>query len=209
MSVENNQRGVCVVEDDVLVRKGLTSLLEQQGFSVQEFATGHQFLENASSLTCSCTLLDINLPDFNGLDILGMLRSRRPDMKVIIITGQGDIQIAVRAMQQGAVDFIEKPPTAQRLRDAIERAFITEVQEGQGRLGSPEKLRPPLNKLTQRELEVLAQLIKGDQNKMIAHKLGISHRTVEVHRARIMKRCGAQSFAELVRIALRSGLDVE
>jgi len=208
MSVKINQHGVCVVEDDRLVRKGLTSLLEQQGLSVQEFSTGHEFREKTASLTCSCALLDINLPDMNGLDILDMLRTHRPEITVIIITGQGDIPTAVKAMQHGAVDFIEKPPTAQRLREAIDRALIRNNQEDQDRPGVTGKLRPPLDKLSQRELEVLVHLIEGDQHKVIARKLGISHRTVEVHRARIMNCCGAQSFAELVRIAVRSGLHV-
>ncbi len=209
MSVENDRYCVCVVEDDLLVSKGLTSLLEQQGYSVEAFATGQQFLEKASSLTCCCTLLDINLPDINGLDILSTLRSRRPDIMVIIITGQGDIQTAVKAMQQGAADFIEKPPTAERLRDAIDRSLVRTDQEDEDLPGVPGELRPPLTKLSRRELEVLALLIQGHQHKMIAHKLGISHRTVEVHRARIMKRCGAQSFAELVRTAVLSGLQIE
>ena len=209
MSVTINRQGVCVVEDNRLVRKGLASLLEQLGYSAQEFATGHQFLEKASSLTCCCTLLDINLPDMNGLDILSTLTSRRPEIAVIIITGHGDIQTAVKAMQQGAVDFIEKPPTAERLRDAIDRAFVRKVEEDQGRHRVPGELRPPLTKLSRRELEVLAQLIKGHQHKMIARNLGISHRTVEVHRARIMRRCDVRSFADLVRTAVLSGLNIE
>lgn len=209
MSVENNRGRVLLVEDDGLVRKGLTFLLEQQGFSVQEFKTGRQLLDDVSLISCSCILLDINLPDMNGLDILGILGSRRPDIKVIIITGRGDIPTAVKAMQLGAMDFIEKPPTAERLRDAIDRALITNVPEDQGQPEDAGVLRPPLNELSRRELQVLTLLVNGYQHKVVAHKLGISHRTVEVHRARIMKRFGARSFAELVRIAVLSGIQVE
>ncbi len=209
MTAENQNYEVCVVEDDPLVSKGLTSLLEQKGFSVQSFATGHQIQNETSSLTCCCVLLDINLPDIHGLDVLRKLRSCRPDINVIMITGQADIPTAVKAMQHGALDFIEKPPTADRLIEAIDRSLQLSKQEIQNQPGDNGELRPPLDKLTTRELEVLVQLVKGHQHKMIAHELGISHRTVEVHRARIMKRCGANSFAELIRIAVLSGLQIE
>ena len=209
MSVENNRRLVCLVGDDDLVRKGLKLLLEQQGTSVREFATGLQFLEEAFSIECACVLLDLKLPDINGLDILGMLRSRRPDINVIIITGQGDISTAVKAMHQGAVDFVEKPPTAERLRDAVDRALMSKGENNGGLTTSAGEFRPPLNELSQRELEVLKLLVNGYQHKAIAHKLGISHRTVEVHRARIMKRCGARSFPELIKTAVVSGLHVD
>ncbi len=206
---ERNRGIVCLVEDDDLVRKGLSILLEQQGFTVQEFETGQKLLDDVEAITCVCILLDINLPDMNGLDILGTLGSRRPDIKVIIITGQGDVPTAVKAMQLGAIDFIEKPPMAARLRDAIDRALAMPAPGDRSRAGAQEGLRPPLDELTPRELQVLTLLVNGHQHKVIAHELGISHRTVEVHKSRIMKRFGARSFAELVRIAVLSGMHVE
>jgi len=209
MPVEIKRGTVCLVEDDDLIRKGLKFLLDQQGMSAREFATGHEFLDKIESIACDCVLLDINLPDMNGLDILNMLGSRRPDIKVVIVTGSGDIPTAVRAMQMGAVDFIEKPPTADRLREAVDRALQAKLEAGKGRPMDAGTVRSPLDELSERERQVLALLVSGLQHKMIARELGISPRTVEVHRSRIMKRFGARSFAELVRISIFSGLSIE
>lgn len=209
MPVENNRGNICLVEDDAVVRKALAILLQQQGFSVQEFTTGEQFLDAIGAIPCACILLDIHLPDISGLDILARLGTHWPDKKVIIITGQGDVPTAVKAMQLGAIDFIEKPPTVARLRDAIDRALTTQAEDADTHAGAQDGLRPPLDELSPREVQVLTLLVNGHQHKVIAHELGISHRTVEVHKARIMKRLGVRSFAELVRIAVLSGMHVE
>lgn len=209
MPVENNRGKVCLVEDDAVVRKTLAILLEQEEFSVQEFTTGRQFLDAVSSISCTFILLDIHLPDTSGLDILAKLGTHWPDKKVVIITGQGDVPTAVKAMQLGAIDFIEKPPTAERLRDAIDRVLKARAVEEHARADETGGLRPPLDELSPREVQVLTLLVNGHQHKVIAHELGISHRTVEVHKARIMKRLDVRSFAELVRIAVLSGMHVE
>lgn len=195
---------ICVVDDDPLVRKTIEAILQEEGNDVEGHPSGASFLSAISSSDSArrygCVLLDVNMPDMSGLEVLQRLGDQHR-LSIIMISGQGDISTAVHAMRSGATDFIEKPFTPEQLLTAVELA-----------LGSPRtpaavsSLPTELAGLSARELEVLELLANGDANKVIAYKLGISQRTVEVHRAKIMERMGVKTFAELVRKAIASGL---
>lgn len=194
-------RTVCVVDDDPLVRKTLELMLSEAGYEVVSHDSGQQFLSavdaDASQSPLACVLLDVNMPGMDGLAVLKELSERKISVPIVMISGQGDIATAVEAMRSGAGDFIEKPFKPDDLESAVERAAAS----------MPDRRQPPptLANLSSREIEVLELLVAGDANKVIAYKLGISQRTVEVHRARIMERVGVKTFAELIRKAIAAG----
>lgn len=194
---------VCVIDDDSLVRKTIGSILNDAGYVVEDHASGSEFLSSIDKLTdrnaIGCVLLDVKMPGMDGLEVLHQLATREVELPVVMISGQGDISTAVQAMRNGAIDFIEKPFTPEQLVKAVEANYRTEQP-------SRDAIPSELANLSQRELEVLQLLVEGDANKMIAFKLGISQRTVEVHRARIMERLEVRTFAELVRKAIAAGL---
>lgn len=194
---------LAVVEDDDGVRDSLRVLLETRGYSVQEFLSGEQFLARAPEFSFDCVLLDIRLPDMSGLDVLGQLQHRGLQAAVIVMTGYGDVALAVAAMKAGARDFIEKPFTTDQIVRAVEDSL-----QGGAREQQPDAGIPPANLevLTPREREVLQLLVEGLQNKMVARRLNISPRTAEVHRANIMRKLEASSFSHLIRMALASDL---
>jgi two-component system response regulator FixJ len=194
---------VVVVDDDEPVRDSLQAMLEAEGFAVETFADADQFLEGYRPTPDSCLLIDVRMPGMDGMELLTRLATRVSSPPVILITGHGDVPMAVRAIKLGAVDFIEKPFAAttivRSIRDALagQRAAPTAGHETERRLA----------RLTEREREVLEQLVVGRSNKAIALELGISPRTVEIHRARVMEKMQAQSLSHLVRMALAAGLD--
>lgn len=201
---------ICVVDDDPLIRKTIEAILLAEGNAVEGYESGTGFLtavkaESGGGRTgdrprFSCVLLDVNMPDMSGLDVLQQLGDDH-QLAIVMISGQGDITTAVQAMRSGAIDFIEKPFTPEQLLAAVEPALQ------RSRDAAADALLPTeLAGLSARELEVLELLVNGDANKVIAYKLGISQRTVEVHRAKIMDRMGVKTFAELVRKAIASGL---
>lgn len=194
---------LAVVDDDDGVRDSLRVLLETRGYSVREFRSGEQFLARAPEFSFDCVLLDVRLPDMSGLDILGQLQYRGLQTAVIVMTGYGDVALAVAAMKAGARDFIEKPFTSDQIVRAVEDCF-----QGGEREHQPDAGIPPANLqvLTPREREVLQLLVEGLQNKMVARRLNISPRTAEVHRANIMRKLEASSFSHLIRMALASDL---
>ena len=202
---------ICVVDDDPLVRKTITAILEQDGNTVAVHESGASFLaaldtskndsNTATSPPYGCVLLDVKMPDMDGIEVLQRLDGAHR-LSVIMISGQGDISTAVQAMRHGAIDFIEKPFTPDQLIAAVDFALAAMANAPPTPLPSP----PEIAGLSARELEVLELLVDGDANKVIAFKLGISQRTVEVHRARIMERMNVKTFAELVRKAIASGL---
>ena len=188
---------ICVVDDDPLVRKTIEAILLEEGNTVEGHPSGASFLDAVKAGgRYDCVLLDVNMPDMSGLDVLQHLGNGK-GLPIVMISGQGDISTAVEAMRKGATDFIEKPFTPEQLLAAVSLATAL-----------PRASTPPteLAGLSARELEVLELLANGDANKVIAYKLGISQRTVEVHRAKIMERMGVKTFAELVRKAIASGL---
>jgi len=202
---------IFIVDDDPAVRDALSVVLTLENYHVTSFADGGGFLAAARTRTPSCIILDIHMPGRSGLDILKDLNAQHYSAPILIISGQGDIPMAVDAVKNGALDFIEKPFDADtvvtRVREAIEATERRRVNAG-----APDGLAasfPGRELLTPREREVLAQIASGASNKEAGRLLGISPRTIEVHRARIMEKLGAKNAADLVRIVLsQQGLTI-
>lgn len=193
---------IYVVDDDEAARNSLSLLLEARGYTVRSFAGAPQFLAAAPGLRPGCLIADIRMPDMDGLELQQRLVERAVSFPLIVITGHGDVPLAVRAMKAGAVDFIEKPFAADTILNSAAAAL--------NRLARPRDQDPVaaerLGMLTPREREVLLGLLAGLPNKSIAYDLAISPRTVEVHRARIMDKMGARSLSELIRMSLAAGI---
>lgn len=190
-----------VVDDDDAIRDSIKTMLEASGFTCTAFASAAAFL--AAKPASGCALVDVRMPGMDGLGLLEHLNAHGPAIPVVIMTGFADVPLAVKAMRAGAVDFIEKPCPRDQLIDAVRRA----LKGASARTGDKdqEDAKARFEKLTDRERDVLKLVVAGDANKVIAHKLGISPRTVEIHRGRLMEKTGVQSLAELVRLALRAG----
>jgi two-component system response regulator FixJ len=192
---------VFVVDDDEAVRDSLQLLLEATGYQVQVFEAARYALEACSSSMPGCIITDIRMPEMDGLEFQEKLAKLRSDIPVIVITGHGDVPLAVRAMKAGAADFIEKPFSHETLLASIEASLIKSGPEVDS------AVQERLDALTPREREVLELLVVGHPNKVIAYRLDISPRTVEVHRARVLDKMQVRSLPELVRIAMRVGID--
>ena len=190
------ERTVYVLDDDAAVLRSLERLLSSANFEPVTFDRPDAFLAAAKTFKPGCVLLDVRLPDMSGLDVQAQLLKMRTDLAVIVVTGQGDIQTAVRAMKAGAADFLEKPYGDDALLGSIEAAFGRETD-----LDIADAVRRVAT-LSARERDVLDGLLAGRPNKLIAYDLGISVRTVEVHRARMMERLGVRQLAEAVRLAV-------
>lgn len=193
---------IYIVDDDPAVRDALSVIFDLEGFSVSSYDSGDAFLDAARRQPPACVILDVHMPGRSGLDILKTLNADHYPAPIFIISGQGDIPMAVNAIKFGAFDFIEKPFDAdtvvQRVREAIEAG---ERRREDGSKPSTSDF-PGRDLLTPRELEVLTQITAGASNKEAGRHLGISPRTIEVHRARIMEKLGARNAADLVRIVL-------
>jgi two-component system response regulator FixJ len=198
------ERVIYVVDDDPAIRRSLERLLDTVGFQVASYATPKAFLGVAGDLPVGCALLDLRMPEMDGLEVQAHLLLINPDLPVIVMTGQGDVQAAVRAMKSGAVDFIEKPYSDDALIAAIESALKGGVRKD--RTGDMTAAAALIDTLSPRERQVLEALVAGQPNKVIAFDLGISVRTVEVHRARMMDRLGVRQFAEAVRLSVLATL---
>jgi two-component system response regulator FixJ len=194
------ERTVYVLDDDAAVRRSLEQLLDAAGFRAVSFETPAAFLNVAPDLAPGCVLLDIRIPDMDGLELQRRMNDLGIALPVIIITGQGDVQSAVQAMKAGAVDFIEKPFDDTTLFAAIEDAFTRTLLSD--RLPEAEEAAQRIAALSPREREVLDALVAGRSNKIIAFDLGLSVRTIEVHRARMMDRLGVRQLGEAVRLAV-------
>ena len=197
---------VFVVDDEPAIRDSLAMLLRSVGLASRAFASAPAFLEGFDPGAQGCVVADVRMPGMSGLELQEALRARQATLPVIIITGHGDIAMAVRAMKAGAADFIEKPFNEQVLLDAVHRALA------QGRADAPPQgaNRPEIEtrvaSLTPREREVMLLIAEGRPNKVVATRLGLSTRTVEVHRAKVMEKMNARSLAELVRMAIACDL---
>jgi two-component system response regulator FixJ len=201
MSVE---RTVYVLDDDEAVLRSLERLLSSANFEPITFESPDLFLTAAKTFKPGCVLLDVRLPGVSGLDVQVQLNRMRSDLSVIIVTGQGDIRTAVRAMKAGASDFLEKPYRDHTLLGAIEATFKKE-----GRIARDRDIAEAVQRiatLSPRERDVLDGLMAGRPNKLIAYQLGISVRTVEVHRARMMERLGVRQLAEAIRLGVMARL---
>jgi two-component system response regulator FixJ len=201
------ERVIYVVDDDPAIRRSLERLLDAADFRVVSYVTPKAFLDVAGSLRAGCVLLDLRMPEMNGLEVQAQLLQMNAELPIILMTGQGDVQSAVRAMKAGAADFIEKPYSDNALIAAIESALKRGAQQARSdEIASAAAL---FDTLSPRERQVLEALVVGHPNKVIAFDLGISVRTIEVHRARMMDRLGARQFAEAVRIAVLAKLSGE
>lgn len=191
---------VCVVDDDPSVRKALERLLKSAGFEVRTFKTAQEFLSEPFPDGPTCAILDVRLPGFSGFDVQAALAERHANVPLIFITGHGDIPMTVRAMKAGAVDFLPKPFDNQALLSAVRQAIArnSDIREQDAGVAS---VRERLDKLSPRERQVMELVVQGLLNKQVGHQLGVSEKTVKVHRAHAMHKMGAQSFADLVRMA--------
>lgn len=194
---------VCVVDDDADVRDSLRMLLESAGMEVASYASADAFLESAPA-TCTrpcCLLLDVRMPGMSGMGLLEHLRENKIQLPAIMVTGHGDIPMAVRAMKLGAVDFIVKPFNHEDLLDLVQEALRASPQLAAAQLDEND-LAERWASLTEREQEIFWAVAGGNANKVIAFDLGISVRTVEAHRARIMKKMGVRKLADLVLLSV-------
>ena len=192
---------VMVVDDDAGVRNAMRALLKSVGLDSALFASAQEFLTGYQPTQPGCLLLDIRMPGMSGLELQQHLNLRGAVIPVIFMTGHGDIPMAVEAMQHGAFDFLQKPFRDQDLLDRIQRAIVRD-DELRKSLGEHSRIKTHLDSLTPREREVLDLMTQGKQNKVIGQDLGVSPRTIEIHRARVMEKMGAHSVAELVRMML-------
>ena len=190
---------VYVVDDDEAVRRFLRGLIRSVGLKVETFATAREFLDAYQAGSPGCLLLDIRMPGMSGLELQAELRRRKLDLPVIVLTGHGDVKVAVHAMKAGAVDFIEKPFNNEFLLQAIQKAVADSLRFGSGRVRRQE-IAQRLEALTSRERQVLDIVVAGETNKGVARRLGISEKTVEIHRAKVMEKMHAKSLAELVKM---------
>lgn len=196
---------VHVVDDEDSVRRATSFFLKTSGYAVQSWASGTAFLKEVRHVENGCILLDVRMPEMDGLEVQQQLNERGVTMPVVVLTGHGDIATAVRAMKAGAVDFLEKPFETDALAEAISRAF-ERLASSSDVLARSAEADIVLGVLTNRERDVLQGLAQGYPNKTIAYDLGISPRTVEVHRANIMAKLKARSLSEVLRIAFAGGL---
>ena len=198
---------VFIIDDDAVVRDSLRALIESAGFQVIDYESAASFLAEVSQVTLGCLITDIRMPGMDGLALQQELIKRKFQMPVIVITGHGDVPLAVRAMKAGALDFIEKPFDDEVLLSSVRRGIERE-QKTQEQASLAGVATENLGALTARERQVLDLLIVGHANKVIAHELDISPRTVEVHRGRVMEKMGARNLSDLVRSALAAGIDI-
>jgi two-component system response regulator FixJ len=192
---------VHVVDDDVAVRQSLAFLLASDGLSVRLHESASAFLANVTEAPTGCIVADVRMPGIDGIEFLRRLKERGWTVPVIIMTGHADVPLAVEAMKEGAVDFIEKPFDDEPFLKAVRSALARQAQSLQQNVQLAE-IKARLESLSAREAQVLQGLVAGKANKVIAHDLGISARTVEIYRANVMAKMQASSLAELVRLAL-------
>ena len=196
---------VFVVDDDVSVRESLAALMRYAGYQAELFASAREFLACPAAQAPSCLVLDVSLPDLNGLELQERIVADRIEMPIIFITGHGDIPMTVKAMKAGAVEFLTKPLSQDALLSAIEHA-LARSQMALGHEAETQALRDRYGSLSGREREVMVLVTSGMMNKQVGGKLGISEITVKAHRGRMMRKMQARSLADLVRMAASLGL---
>jgi two-component system, LuxR family, response regulator FixJ len=192
---------VYIVDDDDAIRSAVRLLLKSVGLAATAVASAQEFLTTYDPQQPGCLILDVRMPGMSGLELQQQLNMRGAIIPVIFITGHGDVPMAVEAMQQGAFDFLQKPFRDQDLIDRIQRALAKD-QTGRAELRERARIKERMESLTAREREVLDLVTSGKPNKIMAADLGVSQRTVEIHRARVMEKMGASSLAQLVRMVL-------
>ncbi|AKH43689.1 two-component system response regulator FixJ [Altererythrobacter atlanticus] len=201
-------RLVHVVDDEEAIRRSLDFLLRTAGYRVERWACGNDFLKGVDPEQPACVLMDLRMPGMEGMDIQEEMARRGINLPLIMLTGHGDVAMAVRAMRAGAVDFLQKPFDRKVILEAVEEAFGL-LADKEAQRSREEWARTQIHALTDREREVLDGLACGYPNKTIAYDLGISSRTVEVYRANLMAKLGVSNFADALRIAFAAGLGSE
>jgi len=196
---------ICVIDDDEAVRQSLEFLLRTAGIQVRSFDSATAFLESLKDEKVSCIITDVRMPEMTGIDLLRHLNEMKADIPVIVITGHGDIALAVDAMKMGALDFLEKPFDDELLLSAV-RSALNREKEAAKHNAEINEIRDKLAALSNRERQVLEGLVGGKANKVIAFNLGISPRTVEIYRANLMTKMAANSLSDLVRMAMIAGI---
>jgi two-component system response regulator FixJ len=199
------KKNVYIVDDNVDVRRGIHASLSGGDFAPRAFASGQDFVESAGQLDPGCVLLDLRMPEIDGLEVLEAITDHRAHFHIIMISAHGDVTTAVRAMQLGAIDFLEKPFTEAMLLQVLERAFVS-LTERVSMLGKQSAAKERIATLSDREREVLQGLLAGMANKQVAAALDLSPRTVEMHRARMMDHLGVQTLPDALRTAFDAGL---
>ena len=195
------QQTVYVVEDDEAVRDSLELLLKSDGKPVKTYESATAFLKDYSDKMAGCIVLDIRMPGMDGMELQKKLNEKHSILPIIFVTGHGDVPMAVDAMKEGAVDFIQKPYREEALLEKIEAALSQDLEQRKS-LDEKQEIIRRINSLTPREHEIMDRMIAGQANKVIAIELEISQRTVEIHRSRVMHKMGTHSLAHLVRMAL-------
>ena len=203
MEEGSSAQTVFVVDDDQAIRHAMELLLRSVGLKHRIFHSGDDFLEQYRSEDAGCLVLDIRMPGMGGLELQRKLTELGSTLPIIFITGHGDVPMAVKAMQEGAVDFIQKPFRDQELLDRVHDALKAD-EKRRGQREEQAGIAARLDKLTKREREVMDLVVTGKPNKVIAYDLGVSQRTVEIHRARVMEKMQAKSLAELVRMQMKA-----
>lgn len=201
MEEENRTQRVYVVDDDAAVRQSVAWLMESVSLATESFASAVDFLHHYHPAMRGCVVLDLRMPRMSGLELQDALREAHCDLPIIFVTGHGEVSSAVQALKSGAFDFLEKPFSNNRLLERVQAALTWEAERF-ARTVDEAQLRRRFTTCTARELQVLDHLVDGASNKQVADALDISVKTVEVHRARLMEKTQAASFAELVRFAL-------
>jgi FixJ family two-component response regulator len=196
---------VHIVDDDASFLSATSRLLRANGFTVRTFASASDFLAAHDSDATGCLLADVQMPGMSGLDLQSALREAQNPLPILFLTGHGDIPSSVRAIRDGAEDFLEKRAPKERLLDGVRRALARDAREREER-ARQQQLRGRFDVLTKRELEVLAHVVQGKLNKQIAGDLGIHERTVKLHRTAITTKLGVQSVAELTRLTDQAGI---
>jgi two-component system response regulator FixJ len=197
---------VFVVDDDAALRQALVQLLETAGLQVESYPDGASFLEGYRSDRSGCLLLDVAMPGMTGLEVQAQLNARDLAIPIIFLTGHGDIPMAVRAVQAGAVDFLEKPAPGAVLVERVRRALTLDLEQRAQRARA-EAVEERYQRLSPRQRQVMGLAVTGRSSKEIARLLGLSHRTIELHRAHVMQKMGAAKLAELVAMAALCKLD--
>jgi two-component system response regulator FixJ len=205
MSTMQHDQIIYIIDDDDAVRQSLQFMLKAAGITAHTFESAKAFMEVLPQVTSGCIVTDVRMPEITGIDLLRHVMKTNPDLPVIVITGHGDISLAVEAMKIGAVDFLEKPFDGQQILTAVRSALSREADTGK-RKAEMAVIQDKLAALSNRERQVLEGLVAGSANKNIAFDLGISPRTVEIYRANLMTKMAANSLSDLVRMAMVAGI---